>query len=86
MELAGQYRKQLMEPAEQAQLIAESLVSRWPADNRRYCGQGAGLDWQAKKALIGRSSPRNQTDDDYVDELFMSIRPGPFGKAEPVAG
>lgn len=37
---------------EDAKLRAETLVSRWHAKNRQYLGQGYGIDWQARKALI----------------------------------
>jgi hypothetical protein len=33
-------------------LRAETLVSRWHKDNRHYLGQGAGVDWQARVALV----------------------------------
>jgi hypothetical protein len=36
----------------QAQLTAELLVSRWHHEDRIYLGQGAGIDNQARKALI----------------------------------
>jgi hypothetical protein len=52
MELAGQYRVVIMQPAEEATRQAELLVSNWHAQNRIYLGQGRGIDWQARKALV----------------------------------
>ena len=31
---------------------AELLVSHWCSANKRFLGQGGGVDWQAKRALI----------------------------------
>ena len=39
-------------PADEAQRRAELLVSQWHARNRMYLGQGGGIDWQARHALI----------------------------------
>ena len=39
-------------PQAEATRRAELLVSSWHVANRRFCGQGGGLDWQAKRALI----------------------------------
>ena len=33
-------------------LRAETLVSQWHADFRRFIGGNAGLDWQARRVLI----------------------------------
>lgn len=41
-----------MTAIEDATLRAELLVSRWHRENRIYLGQGRGIDWQAKAALI----------------------------------
>jgi hypothetical protein len=65
VELAGEYRKQVMEPAEQAQLIAESLVSQWHADNpllrstcrSRLAGE-EGADRQIAAGLAAQSDRR----------------------------
>jgi hypothetical protein len=54
MELGQIYRPKVTmdSPADEAQRRAELLVSQWHARNRMYLGQGAGIDWQAKKSLI----------------------------------
>ena len=39
-------------PQIEATRRSELLVAHWHSTNKRFLGQGGGVDWQARKALV----------------------------------